>query len=30
MSQEEKDNISKSAIQAIQKAGKEGSKLENF
>ena len=30
MSQEEKDNISKSAIQAIQKAGKEGSKLEKF
>jgi very-short-patch-repair endonuclease len=30
MSAEEKNNISKSAIQAIQKAGKEGSKLEKF
>ena len=30
MSEEDKDNISKAAIQAIQKAGKEGSKLEKF
>jgi len=30
MSQQEKDNIGRAAIQAIQKAGKEGSKLEKF
>ena len=30
MSQEEKDNMTQSAIKAIQIAGKEGSKLEKF